>query len=423
MKIKNKVFIFLTIIISITLPLYFFYKKRTTKEISFVFYAENSFENEVETAYKVIDNGIKKFEKTHPNIKIKYTTGILKEDYQSVINDMILKGNTPDVMLIASGDIHNYIRLETLEPLDDRFKKEDLIYSSALSTGMYNGKLYGLPFEINPMVMAINKDILLKCGISNIPNEYSVYEFYNYSRLVKNKGFHSSCEYRLENIVDAFTKRITNEQGTEGYIGSKSFVNAIKYMYNLNAIENIYSLSRDDFFNGKVAFMPMKYSRYSLYKKYPYNAKNYLDFNIGCLAMPNYDENTNNATLDSSLLCMSRFSDNKDLSYEFIEFLATDKEVQLDIFKYSAGVSTMPSVLASSELINLLKDKYGGNLEDDIGTLDYAILHSKSKPKFNTYKELISYLESEVKKIINESKDIDLSIKILQKNVDNIIGK
>ena len=51
---------------------------------------------------QIVDNAIKIFEEIHPNVKVKYESGILKEDYSSWLADKILTGDTPDVYIIKS---------------------------------------------------------------------------------------------------------------------------------------------------------------------------------------------------------------------------------------------------------------------------------------------------------------------------------
>ena len=40
--------------------------------------------------YKIIDETIKEFEKEYPNVKVKYTSGILKEDYSEWLSNQAL---------------------------------------------------------------------------------------------------------------------------------------------------------------------------------------------------------------------------------------------------------------------------------------------------------------------------------------------
>ena len=49
---------------------------------------------------QIVDNAIKIFEEIHPNVKVKYESGILKEDYSSWLADKILTGDTTDVYII-----------------------------------------------------------------------------------------------------------------------------------------------------------------------------------------------------------------------------------------------------------------------------------------------------------------------------------
>ena len=44
--------------------------------------------------------------KEHPNVKIEYTSGILKEDYSLWLADQIIEGNEPDVFIVLGDDFN-----------------------------------------------------------------------------------------------------------------------------------------------------------------------------------------------------------------------------------------------------------------------------------------------------------------------------
>ena len=67
---------------------------------------------------KIIDDVIKRFEKTHPNVQVEYVSGILKDDYSSWISKEALDGKLPDVFMVLSDDLSTYAKVGMLEPLD-----------------------------------------------------------------------------------------------------------------------------------------------------------------------------------------------------------------------------------------------------------------------------------------------------------------
>ena len=57
---------------------------------------------------KIIDNAIKRFEKTHPNVQVKYVSGILKDDYSDWLSKEALYGTLHDVFRVLSADLSPY---------------------------------------------------------------------------------------------------------------------------------------------------------------------------------------------------------------------------------------------------------------------------------------------------------------------------
>lgn len=61
-----------------------------------------------EDYYTFMDDAIARFEAAHPNVRVKYTSGILGEDYSEWLSGRYLLGREPDVMVILPED---FIRL------------------------------------------------------------------------------------------------------------------------------------------------------------------------------------------------------------------------------------------------------------------------------------------------------------------------
>ena len=101
---------------------------------------------------QIVDNAIKIFEEIHPNVKVKYESGILKEDYSSWLADKILTGDTPDVYIILEEDFSLLSSIGALKNLNSYILKdknfdEQEYYKSVLEAGTYNGYQYALPYE------------------------------------------------------------------------------------------------------------------------------------------------------------------------------------------------------------------------------------------------------------------------------------
>ncbi|HRM20792.1 MAG TPA: extracellular solute-binding protein, partial [Trichococcus flocculiformis] len=67
-------------------------------------------------------------------------------------------------------DFNKLSSLGALMPLDELIKANnvstDIFYESALGSGSYQNTQYALPYEINPTMMCVNRDLLEKEGIA-----------------------------------------------------------------------------------------------------------------------------------------------------------------------------------------------------------------------------------------------------------------
>ena len=76
---------------------------------------------------KIIDNVIKRFEKTHPNVQVKYVSGILKDDYSAWLSKEALDGKLPDVFMVLSDDLSTYAKVGMLESLDTYMQTDPIL--------------------------------------------------------------------------------------------------------------------------------------------------------------------------------------------------------------------------------------------------------------------------------------------------------
>ena len=68
--------------------------------ITFGMFSGNQSDVPNDDCYKLIDETIEEFEKEYPNVEIRYTSGILKEDYSEWLSRQSLTGTLPDVFMV-----------------------------------------------------------------------------------------------------------------------------------------------------------------------------------------------------------------------------------------------------------------------------------------------------------------------------------
>ena len=93
--------------------------------------------------YAIIDEVIKNFEAENPDVKIKYVSGIKKEDYSEWLAERFIDGDEPDVFMVLAEDFNLYASMGALMNLedfiaDDKNFSADVYYPAAVNFGKAN---------------------------------------------------------------------------------------------------------------------------------------------------------------------------------------------------------------------------------------------------------------------------------------------
>ncbi len=110
---------------------------------------------------------IRAFEEQYPDIRVRMVT----ESSPEKILTMIAGGITPDVFMLATEDIPDYGRRGVICDVD-RFMREDpefdvgAYFKEIVDAMKYQGKLYGLPDNLSPVLLFYNKDVFDRFGVA-----------------------------------------------------------------------------------------------------------------------------------------------------------------------------------------------------------------------------------------------------------------
>jgi ABC-type sugar transport system, periplasmic component len=93
------------------------------------------------------------------------------DNYYTKLTTALSAGNAPDVVVCHQGNLLNYVPNGAFLALDEYVSSSMLedFQSAPLSACRFDGKLYSIPFDVHPIVMYYNKDILAAAGIDKIP--------------------------------------------------------------------------------------------------------------------------------------------------------------------------------------------------------------------------------------------------------------
>lgn len=433
---KKKIAVFVTALLCITGIVIYGQVRKKPQILEFGMFGDSYWEVANADGYVIIDKAIKKFEKKYPGTKIHYYSGIPKDDYEEWLARKILKGDAPDVFMILSEDFSHMVSLGLLENLDKRIQEDDTVeirdyYETSLEAGKIDDKQYALPYETVPTLMFVNKTLLDKEGIRMPDVDWSWNDLYRICRKVTKDldgdgrlDQFGTYNYGWLEALYSNDGKIFDSRGKKCYLASEQIEEAVRFIQRLNELYQGEKVTQETFDAGNVAFMPLSFAEYRTYKTYPYKIKKYSNFQWDCITLPAGSMGDNISRVDSLLIGISSKSRQKDMAWEFLKMLTNDREIQMELFRYSQGASVLKEVTNSKEAEEILKkDTEESDKIIDHSLLNQVIMNGRVVKEFPKYKEAMALAEGEVSKLYDSSTNVESALKITQRMVTNLLEK
>lgn len=302
------------------------------------------------------------FEKEYPNIKLDIQTVGGGADYGASLKTKFASGDAPDIFS-NGGYSEMDMWLDKLEDLSDQPWVKDLIPLAAQPMTK-DGKIYGMPMNLEGFGYIYNKDLFAKAGITETPKTYSELEAaakklkdagitpfanaYQEWWLIGNQGI--SVAFAQQPNVDEFIKGLN--EGTATMVGNEKFDNWAKLMKltvdygNKNPLTTDYNTQVTMFANGEAAMMQEGNWAQTMIDGITPN------MNIGVLPMPLSDDPAESDKLTIGIpanLVVNKDSAVKEEAKTFLNWLVTSdigKEYIVKKFKFIPALS---SIEATSE--------------------------------------------------------------------------
>lgn len=385
-------------------------------------------------SFTIIDKAIAKFEHAHPGVKVHYYSGIRKDDYSEWFSRKLLAGEEPDIFMVLGTDFNQFAsmgvmkNLETFIEEDTDFEPEKY-FTSAFVSGQYESVQYALPYETVPTLMFVNKTLLTQEGIDMPEENWTWEDFYEICKKVTRDtdgdgvpDQFGSYNYDWMDALCSNGGGVFNKKGTEAALTDSRVVEAVKYVRSINDLYGGEKLTQEDFNGGRVAFMPLTFAEYRTYKTYPYKIRKYANFQWDCVTMPAGEQGGNISQVDSLLMGISANTKEEKLAWEFLKLLTYDEEMQMNIFYDSQGASVLKNVTESKQMEQIVQeDMEEGDTVINGKLLGRVIEEGHVEPQFKKYEQAMALTDSEIKKILEEDKDVDSNLKILQRTINGYL--
>lgn len=379
----------------------------------------------------MIDKEIASFETSHPGVKIHYSSGILKEDYSEWCARKLLEGDLPDVFMILDTDFSKYCSVGALKNLDDLMETDDAFdtdkyFSTALNIGKNGESQYALPYEAVPTLMFVNKSLLAKENIEMPRQDWTWDDLYDIcDKITKDTDGDGLLDqfgmynYSWLDVINTSGAQVFHISGNQVNFANQDVSDSIRFYRQLQELNQGQKVTQEDFNNGQVAFMPLTFAEYRTYKTYPYKIKKYTTFQWDCTTFPRGENGENRSEVDALLIGISEETRQEQLAWEFLKHLTYDADTQIDIFRYSQGVSVLKEVTMSEEAAAIIQeDMDDGERVIDSTLLGTVIEEGTIAPRFPKYEQVINLSDNEISKLIEKNKDVESGMKILQRNIN-----
>ena len=406
MKLRTKIFIFVCMpILIISGALYWhIHTKENEKTLTIGIYTSSSWNVPNGHQYKVIDYAIRKFKQEHPDIKIKYESGIQQDDYRNWLSEKIIEHKTPDLIIVPNRDFNALASEGAFKNLSSFMKKDDIkqsvFYSSALKAGQYNNQQLALPYEANPTLMVMNKTLLKKFKINTPSYNWTPQKFYQLCHKVtysntKKKYYGVTMNYNWQDAQYAYGAQFFNKNDGSVELTSDRSRRAFTLIENIINDQSTFNVTSQLFDKGCVAFMPLGLAQYRTYTSYPFHITRNNAFLWKCTKMPGV-KSAKATPIETTMFAISSKAKNPKGAWEFMKLLCTNKSVQKEVMKTNMGCSVLPAVVNNKQTQKILDEKVINFHNLTIKKLDLIMKDGVTTPKFKDYNDKSEKLDYKI---------------------------
>jgi len=406
MKLRTKIFIFVCMpILIISGALYWhIHTKENEKTLTIGIYTSSSWNVPNGHQYKVIDYAIRKFKQEHPDIKIKYESGIQQDDYRNWLSEKIIENKTPDLIIVPNRDFNALASEGAFKNLSSFMKKDDIkqsaFYSSALKAGQYNNQQLALPYEANPTLMVMNKTLLKKFKINTPSYNWTPQKFYQLCHKVtysntKKKYYGVTMNYNWQDAQYAYGAQFFNKNDGGVELTSDRSRRAFTLIENIINDQSTFNVTSQLFDKGRVAFMPLGLAQYRTYTSYPFHITRNNAFLWKCTKMPGV-KSAKATPIETTMFAISSKAKNPKGAWEFMKLLCTNKSVQKEVMKTNMGCSVLPAVVNNKQTQKILDEKVINFHNLTIKKLDLIMKDGVTTPKFKDYNDKSEKLDYKI---------------------------
>ncbi|MBN2625584.1 MAG: extracellular solute-binding protein [Spirochaetales bacterium] len=357
--------------------------------------------------YAMMDEIIALFEEENPRIHVTYKSGIIPSDYSEWLAQRIMNDELPDLFFVLPEDFTTLASIGVLEELnrEELLDSPEGIYRNVLDAGSQKGRLLGIPFEINPTFMFVNKTLLAEEGLEYPSPDWTWEEFLDYCTvLTKDRNGDGYTDqfgvdgFHWTQAVFSNGETLFSEDGSDAYLNTEGMKEAVRFLSSLRRLDE--EGLAQDFDSGVTAFSPFTYSTYRTYGYYPYSIIKFGGFEWDTTLMPRGPGGTNAVDLKVLLLSVNARSRRRKEALSLLQFIANDRDAQGIVLKYGRGLPLRKDVLSSDAGREILMQNLASpDKAIAVDTIVKTVENSVIVPRFRRYETTLSLIDNQIAQI------------------------
>jgi len=215
------------------------------------------------------------FEERYPHIRVElhHPAENNNVEYTEMMELLLLANTQVDVMIESSvARMTRMVRRGLYKPLNRFMYAEGIVFSEIYSVSSYiNGNYYGLPIDITPWFVMLNKTMLEAAGLPVPPLDWTWYCYREYARLLTRDGVFGSYFHTWNNYFLMGMYSVKMDNALFNCDGSPAFANPalrgwLRFRYEMENTDKTSvpimdvrtgNLSyRHEFWSGNAAMLP-----------------------------------------------------------------------------------------------------------------------------------------------------------------------
>ena len=363
---------------------------------------------------EMVERFAREFEAQNPGVKIEFES-IPLSDYYTKLLPAIAAGSGPDVFQLRAGDVPRYRNYGVIQELKvDHAKALEEFVPSSYGYLVEDGKFFGLPTDVQTIVLFYNTEIFEELGITEVPSTWD--ELIETALLIKD--VEDGVMYRMglahgkygPAILTLMAQTGTEFQDAKGKTlfnnpqGKEGFKFAVDWIQE-------YGVENPDFGSRWTAFKEGELGMVFAHPAMLGSFRNtHPDLPIGIAEVPAYKEGEPRTNIMTNWAYVtSSGAKNADLAARWIEFL-TSKEAQR---QWTIETGELPSRVALIEDPALLE-------HEPLLAAPLASLQSAIPYPFEALAQMDKAVRDAVDRVLIKGETVDQSFDWLAKEAEKV---